>query len=254
MHLKSLISCVLAIIALPLGADDTHRLKTEFQDVPPKYIVEKGVPSGLSYEILKLIETKSGYTFVYQDKLVPLARVSKNLEDGITDIQFGIQKTSERERGMIFGPILYKVKLIGVMRKDDVTEILSLPELVEQKAVVLTQYGTGAAASLKTVSGLMVDDQATSVDMNIKKLLAGRGKIMIYHNLTLNYVIRASKYKDLLKMVELNFGESTDFVDIGQYLVYSKKTPQRVMDDINQAVRDASDNGELQSITDKYLK
>jgi ABC-type amino acid transport substrate-binding protein len=254
MNIRPILVFAVASLTAPLFSDGTRVLRTEFQDVPPKYIVENGISSGFSYEILKTVEAKSGYTFEYVSKLVPLARVSKNLEVGEMDIQFGLQKTPEREKAMVFGPALYKVTIIGVMRKDDADTIEHISDLVKRKDIALTQFGTGAAAGLKGIPGLIVDDGAKDVEANIQKLLAKRGKIIIYHNLTLNWVIASSKLKDKLRIVDLDFEDDPDFVEVYQYLVYSKKVPQNVMNDINRAVQEVIDSGELQTITDKYLK
>ncbi len=251
---RSLLLVAVAFAVTPFFGEATRALKTEFQDVPPKYSVENGVSSGISYEIMKLVERKSGYSFEYVPNLVPLARVSRNLENGTMDIQFGLQKTPEREKNMVFGPALYKVKIIGVMRKDDADTIAKISDLVNDGEIALTQFGTGAAAGLKGIPGLIVDDGAVDVHANIQKLLAGRGKIIIYHNLTLNWAIASSRFGDKLRTVELDFENDPDFVEVYQYLVYSKKVPQTIIDDINRAVALVAESGELQEITEKYLK
>jgi ABC-type amino acid transport substrate-binding protein len=144
--------------------------------------------------------------------------------------------------------------MIGVMRKSDPDCVNRLSTLIARSETALTQIGTGAATALKSIPGLIVDDNATSVDMNIQKLLTNRGKILIYHDLTLNYVIAKSPYRDKLRMVELDFEGFAGFTEVGQYLVYSVKVPQRVQDEINHAVKDAERTGELRAITDKYLR
>ncbi len=245
---------ILLLTCVSLFGDDDRRLKTEFQDVPPKYIVDNGNPSGISYEIMRLIERKSGYTFAFSNALVPLPRVSKNLADGVMDIQFGLQKTPERERTMVFGPKLYGVSMVGIMRRDDPVTYEKISDIVSRKEIVLTQFGTGAAALLKGVPDLIVDDKATNIELNVEKLLRGRGKVLIYHNLTVNYILKSSKYKDLLRKVEISFEGNVDFTDVDQYLVYSRKVPQSTILAINKAVAEAMASGEIQQIADKYLK
>lgn len=243
-----------ALAVHPASAQSGTGLRTEFQDVPPKYVIQNGVSSGISFEIMKYVEKKSGYRFVYKENLVPLARVSKNLENGIMDIQFGLQKTPERERNMIFGPALYNVRIIGVLRADDPDTFESLSELVRSKETVLTPFGTGCASALRAVKDLSVDDGARTAEANLDKLANGRGKIFIYHNLSVNYLLEFGEYEKLFRKVDIDFEDNDGFVDVAQYLVYSKKIPADIRERIDGVLAEAAANGDLERITGKYLK
>jgi ABC-type amino acid transport substrate-binding protein len=237
-----------------LIAQSVTELKTEFQDVPPKYVIQDGISSGISFEIMKYVEQKSGYRFIYEESLVPLARVSKNLENGSMDIQFGLQKTPEREKNLIFGPVLYNVRILGVMRVDDPDTFRSLSELVQKQIIVLTPYGTGCASALSAVKGLIVDDGGRSAAANLEKLFNGRGKILIYHNLTINYLLRLPEFEKTFRTVDIDFESNEGFNDVAQYLAYSKNIPDTVRNRINEIIAEAVANGDLARITRKYLE
>ena len=80
-------------------AQEKKELKIEFQDIPPKYLTNSdGSYYGLCYEIMKVIEKKSGYAFIYPKAVFPIKRIQTDLENGSEDIQLGLTRTPERER------------------------------------------------------------------------------------------------------------------------------------------------------------
>lgn len=255
MRLKRIVSgiaCMLYACAVSSAQTKTV-LKTEFQDVYPKYFVKDGVPSGISYEIMRLVERNSRFTFEYSGSLVALGRVSNDLSAGVMDIQFGLQKTPERESSMVFGPPLYSVRIVGVMRADDPDSISSIADIVGGKHVVLTQLGTGAAMVLRSIPGLRLDDAAKSVAVNLEKLLIGRGKILLYHNLSVNAVLADPGNAGKFRLVEINVSGYKDLESADQYVVYAKHVPPSTVAEINGVIEALRKSGELGRITEKYL-
>lgn len=228
-------------------------LKTEFQDVFPKYVVKDGVPSGISYEIMRLVERNSRFTFEHSGSLVALGRVSNDLSLGVMDIQFGLQKTPEREASMIFGPSLYSVRIVGVMRADDPDILRSIADIVAGGHTVLTQIGTASAAILAGIPGLRLDDGAKSVAVNLDKLLLGRGKILLYHNLSINAVLADPKNAGKFRLVEIDVSGYKDLESADQYVVYAKQVPPSIQAEINAVIESLRESGELGRITEKYL-
>lgn len=252
--IKPLVPIVLILAGIAAFPDEPLSFRTEFQDVPPKYVSENGQNTGISYEIMKFVEERSGYRFLYEQLLVPLARVSRNMETGFMDIQFGLQKTPERERNMIFGSALYDVQIVGVMRIDDPESFASLSDIVRAKAKVLVPNGTGAASALSLVPDLAFDDGARSAAADLEMLRRGRGKILIYHNLTINYLLSAPENATDFRKVQIDFEGNPGFDDVAQYIVYSTGFPEEARLRIERVIAEAKASGELGRITDKYLK
>lgn len=252
--MKPILLPAMLLLCLSAFADDVPSFNTEFQDVPPKYVFINGKSSGISYEIMTYVERKSGYRFAYEERLVPLSRVGKNMETGAMDIQFGMQKTQERERTMVFGPKLYDVRIVGVMRIGDAHSFATLSDIVRAKATVLTPNGTGTAAALRMVPGLILDDGARTAESNLEKLRGGRGEIFVYHNLTVNYLLSFPENGGYFKKVPIDFEGREGFVDVAQYLVYAKGFPEEARARIDRIIAEATANGELARITEKYLK
>jgi hypothetical protein len=117
---------------MPIGSNaaDPIYLKTEFQDVPPKFVTERNNSiSGISYDIIRMITRDGQVNFIYGNKPVPLIRSIWNLERGITEVQVCVQKTPERERSLVFGEPLYEVKTFAMVRINDRGVIRSLNDL-----------------------------------------------------------------------------------------------------------------------------
>lgn len=236
--------------------DKKIELKTDLQDVPPKYVKnQSGSTTGICFEIMKLVESKSNYRFKHDDILIPLKRVTAYLEKGDSDIQFGIQKTAERQKIMTFGAELFKIKIVGVVRADDDINIKTISDIVklDNAGTVLTPHGTATAASLKKIKGLIIDDNSPDFDTNLNKLLAKRARILIYHNLSVNYELRNPKFAGKFKVINIDFEGNGELGDADQYIVYSKKVPENIRKDIDRIIEEAKAKKEIDKITSKYL-
>lgn len=233
-------------------------LRTEFQDIMPKFIrFDDGRFSGISYELMEMLRRRTGIEFMFPDSPVPLSCVVMNLERGDMDVQIGIQKTAEREKIMIFGEPLYRVRTICLVRGDDAVDFASLEDLRRmgpERGTVLSIWGTAIASILKAVPGLAVDDSAKTVEDAIHKLRIGRGRVLIYHNLSLIYAAKNGEYEGRIRAVDIDYGRNAMLTDSYQYVTFSKRTDPAVMKIINNAVRAARADGELERITSKYLK
>lgn len=232
-------------------------MRTELQDVPPKYVINNdGTISGLSYEIMKLVEKKSGYRFTFDNMLIPLARVMYDIGESSIDVEFGVQRTPEREKKMIFGPSLYQVKIIGVVRADDNVDFRSISDLARlgPNGMILTQNGTGVAATLKAIKGLNIDDGSRSAEASLDKLAAKRGRVVIYHDLTLYFFLSQPKYAGKFKIIDIDYEGNLNLSDSHHFVVYSKKLSHRIVNDINRVIAVIEKSGELKKLTDKYLK
>ena len=233
----------------------SYTLKTDLQDVPPKFFVDKkNKISGVSYEIIKLVEKSSKYKFSFDKDLIPISRVTHNLEFGLSDIQFGLQKTAEREQKLIYGEELYKIKIVGLMKKTNPIIIKSISDLVKynKKIRILTQYGTAIDSSLKKIPGLNIDSGSKSLENSVEKLKLDRGEIVIYHDLSINYLMNLDKNKEEYKIVTIDFEGYNELKDVGQFVVFSKKVPKNVIKDINETIQKLKKSGEIDEILKKY--
>ena len=259
MLAAALLSALIVLLAGSQGiGGEKIALRTEFQDIIPKFLkLPDGRCSGISYEIMKMVERRSGIVFSFSEFPVPVSRVVMDLQRGDTDVQFGLQMTEERERALVVGEPLYAVKTVTLMRCGDVADFSSLDglgRLGPEKGRILTVWGTGTAAILGPMKGLFVDDSAKTVEDALRKLVMGRGRVLIHHNLSLLYMMKSPEYAGRLKPVALDYGNIRLLNDARQYAVFSKKMDPRLVRRINSVIRESRADGELEQITSKYLR
>jgi len=176
------------------------------------------------------------------------------LEKNNTQIQFGLQKTPEREKTLIYGEELYKIKIVGLVSNKNTYNIESISDLKKYKneITILTQYGTAVDTALKKIGGLNIDSGSKSLENSMEKLLLGRGQIIIYHDLSINHLLKKEKYKNKFKIINIDFEGNKDLEEVGQYVVFSKKVPIKTRDEINQVIRKLKQEKKVTEILKKY--
>lgn len=251
MKLKKVILMALMMVmygVISYSAETT--LRTEFQDTQPKYIKNSNKSfSGICVELMNLISKDTGIKFVYPADFVPTKRIASDLESGETDIHFGLKKTEERKKTMIFSEPMYTVSYVVLARKDDTLKINSLDELKKFKKedTILSVFGTGSTDFLKNSENLTIDAGGTDVETNIKKLATGRGRVFVSYDLALYYELKRNSDKDKVKVV------GKGFEPYEQYVVFSKKADPKLIEKVSNSIKKLKANGEWQKIVDKYL-
>jgi ABC-type amino acid transport substrate-binding protein len=247
-----------ALIIMPVSGGERAVLRTEFQDITPKFFrLSDGRYAGLSYELMQMIQRRSGIEFRFSDEPVPISRVTMNLERGTVDVQIGLQKTAERERTLVFGEPLYRVRTVTLVKADDPVDFSSLADLKKlgaSKGTILTIWGTGIAGILRTIPGLVVDDSAKRVEDALHKLIKGRGRVLIYHNLSMIYAAKKGDYAGRTRTIDIDYGDNQLLNESYQYVVFSRNADPEIIRKVNRVIRESRSDGELERITSKYLR
>lgn len=254
--MKTAISIIFFIyMSLNTLSTTNYTLKTELQDVPPKfYSLPNGQISGISFDIMQLIEKSSKYRFNYEKKLIPISRIIVNLEKNNTQIQLGLQKTPEREKSLIYGEELYKIKIVGLVRNNSTYNIKNISDLKKYRneITILTQYGTAVDTALKKINGLNIDSGSKSLENSMEKLLLGRGNIIIYHDLSINFLMKNPKFKDKFKIINIDFEGNKELDEVAQYTVFSKEVPIKTRNEINETIKKMKKENKINEILIKY--
>ncbi len=225
-------------------------VKTAYEDVEPKFIkYSNGEFGGLCVELMELISRDTGIKFSAKNDFVPKKRYLRSLEQGEVDVLFGLKKDAERDKWLVFGEPMYEVKYIGLVNKDDDINVKSLDDIVAlgKENVVLTIFGAASADYLKSLR-LNVDDGAKGVEAGIGKLQAKRGRLFVYQDLSTLYKLKKSKYKNSVRVIDLNLK------GYDHYVVYSKMLAPELIKKINASIVRLKKNGEWGKVTRKYLK
>ena len=224
-------------------------LKTAYENVEPKFIkYSPGNFGGLCVELMSLISKDTGIRFRAKDGFVPKKRYLRDLEQGEVDVLFGLKKDVEREKWLVFGEPLYEVKYIALLNEVDSLEVRNAEDIrgLGKEGVVLTIFGAASADCLRGL-GLTVDDGAKDVEAGIGKLLAKRGRLFVYQNLSTMYELRKSKFKHTVRVVDL------DMRKYEHYVVFSKMVDPELVRRINRSIVKLKKNGDWDKVTRKYL-
>ncbi|WP_420415415.1 substrate-binding periplasmic protein [Roseibium sp.] len=243
---------VFAQLLLSLTGLRAEEITTFYQDSYPKYIQTDGGFSGLCMDLIAAVETKIGTKIVNKgvpdNAFRPLKRIQVDIEQGNIDVFFCLAKNSKREK--LFDYIstpLYEVNHVVAVRSGEHVGIQNLDDIRDlTSATVLTNFGTATERFLNNQIGLTVDATADSLELNLRKLLLGRGEFVYFHDIGLYSTIRQKFPNEELDVLPAKFRSYY------HYLVVSKEAPNGLRETLEKAIRELNQDGTLAKIIKKY--
>jgi hypothetical protein len=115
-----------------------------------------------------------------------------------------------------------------------------------KKGLILTVLGTSANSFLQKQGELLIDDAARTPSIALKKLLAGRGSFVFYHDLGLKSIINNLKLEKKIRILPISFST------YGHYTAFSKQVPESVIERVKNALEKLEKNGILADIRSKH--
>jgi len=227
-------------------------ITTYYQDSYPKYVRSDGKFTGICVEIPNAIEEKIGTRIVNkggtENAFRPLKRIQIDIQNGDIDVFFCLAKNSQREK--LFDYIttpLYEVNHVVAVRAGEHQSVQSLDDIRRlDAATILTNFGTATERYLSLQEGLTVDTTADSLELNIRKLLLGRGDFVYFHDIGLYSTIRQKFPNEPIDVLPSRFRS------YGHYLVVSKAASKGLKQTLEKAVADLQKDGTLAKISQKY--
>lgn len=245
--MKRLILITLAVFCL-FSYLFTQELRTAAQESEPKFVKNPdGSIGGIAVVVMRAIEkVDSSIKFVGDQNFVPFRRIEQSIENGSLDVFFGFAKNEEREAKYVYvNPPIYMVgNAIVVKKADSIEDIKDLSQLAG-KGIVLTSYGVFQSKLLKD-AGADVDDSATGLDNNLKKLIAGRGRFLMQSEIELKAAIVSGEYQNEVRVLPTLHNLS------GRYIAFSKSVNPDLINKVVKALEILEKNGELKTIYNKY--
>ncbi len=191
------------------------------------------------------------FTFIFDAELVPWPRVKGYLKDNTIQAQFCIARTAERETWYQYTDTpLYPVRFSFAVRKDDtqVRNINSFEEMKRSGGTVLCVIETNAAEVFRERTkhlNIPIEETPTN-EQNLKKLILGRGRYVLFHHYALIDGAKKLGISDKIILIPLVLKETH------HWLAFSKAVPQDVLQKANVVLRELQESGKLKSIYDKY--
>lgn len=167
--------------------------------LPNKYNVGGEGPPGFCIEYIQALgQIDPGLRFSGLDVMLPTLRIEQDLAAGRLDVFFAMMKTPAREAQYRFAesPRIYTIHhqlavLASDTRADAVRSFDDLKAVVGSGAI-LARHGSVYASFLREQMGFKVDDGATSVDQNLRKLLSRRARFLYDSEASLQQAIQAN--------------------------------------------------------------
>ncbi len=248
---KILFLVIFTAIPLSSSADNRIELKTASQESFPKYYkTADGKMCGVCIDIIRAIERiDPEIKFVGYQRFLPFKRLQSYLEQGKLDIFFGFKRSEKRGKKFTFLDLpLYQINYVVAVRTEDNIKIDSFDDIrnLGKKGQILTVLGTSASKFLHKQGGLLIDDAARTPSIALKKLLAGRGSFVFYHDLGLKSIITKLGLDKKIKILPITF--STYW----HYAAFSKYVPKSTINRVKIALEKLEKNGTLAEIRRKH--
>ncbi|WP_229262185.1 substrate-binding periplasmic protein [Duganella guangzhouensis] len=227
-------------------------LRTAAQEgTDPKFIhAGKDRIVGLCVDILRAVEqTDPGLRFVGDQRWKPLIRAYSELESGIEDVQCAVQHTPEREaRFRFIGPALYTIAYHFLVRRNDNLVINNWDDVrkLAPNNVVLVNRGFAAGDILKELGGFEVDASSTSPELNLQKLIAGRGRLYFHRGPGLPKLLERTGTADKVKILPQAMYSAK------LYFAASKHLDHKIADRVASALYVLERKGELERLMRKW--
>ncbi|TFW14918.1 substrate-binding periplasmic protein [Duganella callida] len=227
------------------------QLRTAAQEgTEPKFVPAGDRITGLCIDIMRAVErVDPGLRFVGDQRWKPLIRAYSELETGVEDVQCAIQRTPEREKRFNYiGPPLLNIDYHFLVRADDHIVINGWNDVrkLGPDDVVLISRGFAAAEILAAISNLHVDASAAQQELNLQKLLAGRGRLYFHRGPGLHQLLERTGTADKIKILpQVMYSAKL-------YFAASKQLDSRVSERLARALFALEKKGELERLVRKW--
>lgn len=249
-RLAWLASCAL-LLAAPAPAQAVVLRTAAQEGTEPKFIAAgRDRIVGLCIDILRAIEqTDPNLKFTGDQKWMPLIRAYAELASGRHDVQCAMQRSPEREQKYhFFGPPLFNVEYHFLVRMQDPVVIHNWSDVrkLTPKVTVLVNRGFAAADILHELGGIEVDASSSNPELNLQKLVAGRGRLYFHRSPGLSQLLARTGTTDKVKILPQVMYSST------LYFAASKQLAPEVIERIEQALVHLNKSGELDRMIRKW--
>ncbi|WP_460055882.1 substrate-binding periplasmic protein [Spirochaeta dissipatitropha] len=178
-------------------------MRTQYQDLPPKYFMQDGEIAGVCVELITALnEEFRGIQIVLAegDVFTPWTRIQNNLQQGTIDVFLGMAKTDDRLKDYIWIDVpVYTVRRVFARQRNS-GFIYSGKYSLHGQRIATTRSSASAATLLDMVENpdsiYLVDQLSQALQM----LAAGRVDLVFFHTLGMDHEISAlglSEYLDI---------------------------------------------------------
>ena len=238
------------IILVMLGCMSVYaqEIMVATEEFPPFNYLENNEVKGISTEVVKATLAKAGIQA--EIKIYPWARLYRMVTEEANVLAFSMARMPDREAQFHWiGPIAPPIRaaLFKLKTRTDIT-INSLEDAKRYEIGVVRDDG---GHRILLAQGFEQDKNLFPVpqgEQNIRKLLAGRLDLIFSDNM---FVLTKTK---ALGLPFDQLEEAFVFMEIDNYMVLSKQTPETLVERVRQAFEHVKAEGTVEAIAQKYLR
>jgi polar amino acid transport system substrate-binding protein len=241
------LACALLLLAGNAAAAQLTARVMAQESIPPKWILEDGIPQGLCPDVFAAIErVEPRIRFAGYDRGRSILVIEDALASGKVSAACGLVDSPRRRSVALRSQFpLYQVRHRLAAVAGDAQVVNSLADLAQLKALVNTARGSGYIARLKEL-GIPVDDSTGDNVVNLHKIMAGHGRYTYMNELSLVHLIRSEHLEDKVRMLPAVLNEEP------LYFWVSRKADPALAPLLDQALGRLKANGELARIYDRW--
>lgn len=210
-------------------------------------------PQGFCIDYIQaLSRVDPGLGFSGLDEMLPTLRIEQDLAAGRIDVFFAMLKTPEREALYRFAdsPRIYTIhhQVAALVSDAPAEQMRGFDDLraLSGSGAVLATRGSGYASFLREQVGLNVDDGATSVDQNLRKLVTGRARFLYDSESSLRRAIQATGLQAQVRILPTVFRRQ-DLL-----LAYTPGLPAERLARVIAAMQELESSGEAARLRASY--
>lgn len=236
---------VLPVLVWAQTVDDLVLMTEEF---PPYNFSEKGLVQGSSVEILELLLKKMNSRLSRKDiQVLPWARSYRTLSEQKNTVLFAMTRTEERERLFKWvGPISTAKNVLIALSSRSI--IIKGPEEIFNYRIGTVKNDAGEQLVLSAGADPSKIEGVSSAIQNILKLKAQRIDLIAYDENVASWLTlqEGLNPRDFETVYVLNKGQ--------HYFGFNLQTPDALIRDMQTALNEIRNSGEMDAIVKKYLK
>jgi ABC-type amino acid transport substrate-binding protein len=211
----------------------------------------EGAATGLCIDLLRAIErVDPEIRFTGDQTWMPLTRIEAELAAGVQDVGPCFVKDAEREANLVFvEPPLYQMTFSLAARADDNVQIRTWDDVrkLGSNGVVLSLRTSGPAKrAQKMAPGVTFDDSASSVELNLRKLVAGRGRFAYYSTPALRQNIERAGLTGKIRILTPPMDGAPVYLTVGKHV------PKETVEKLRRAILQLHASGELPQLVQKW--
>ena len=205
------------------------------------------VSEGLAYAMLTEVARRAGFTATLE--LYPQKRMEQMVRGGERDGVTVISRNADRESFLVFSEPLFAKQAYFYHRKGFKFDWNTFADLKGLRIGVVRGHNLGDEFAAAVVKHGLVLDEASNVESNFRKLMAGRIDVLMANHWSAVSLLALKEFRGEI------IAADKPYFNKGYHLALSQKSDAALakLPKINEAIKAMKQDGTLDNLIQKYL-